>query len=505
MKCPSGSCGAPRGSRPRSTPTGRRSTSSRSATTATPGRRNQIAKTFGLAERLGADTTRLQGNDIPAEILRLARRENVTQIVLGQSRAGTLARLLGRSLPDALIAPRRADRSPYRRRDEVGAAERRGSPKLALIRRGWRARSAWRLGSVACAVLVGEALTAALKLPNLSMIFLAAVLFTGMRFGTRAAVIASFLSFVAFNFFFIQPALHLHRRPAAGIVRPVDLPGRAVSDRIDDRTRARPARRRDQERRRSCGRSTIIRASSRARRTPTTCCGRRRRICIPCSAAGSCCWWPRATSSDLRAAWPPDAQLDADRHDRRPLGAAEERAGRLGHRHAAERRVPVPPARRRARADRGLRFRAACARPADFRATTSGPSPRSSTRPRSRSIASCSRARRSNAAAHAGEREGARRAARLPLARPAHAAVGDRRRGDLAARARRQDEPRGADRASLLHRGGDGAPVALRRQPARHVAHRGGRPQGQARSGRRRRRRAGRASSAAARPSPSSR
>jgi two-component system sensor histidine kinase KdpD len=37
------------------------------------------------------------------------------------------------------------------------------------------------------------------------MIFLAAVLLTGMRFGTRAAVIASFLSFAAYNFFFIPP------------------------------------------------------------------------------------------------------------------------------------------------------------------------------------------------------------------------------------------------------------------------------------------------------------
>ena len=37
------------------------------------------------------------------------------------------------------------------------------------------------------------------------MIFLAAVLFSGVRFGTRAAVIASFASFAAYNFFFIPP------------------------------------------------------------------------------------------------------------------------------------------------------------------------------------------------------------------------------------------------------------------------------------------------------------
>src|SRR5271166_6705602 len=164
----------------------------------------QIAKTFGLAERLGGDTTWLQGNDFPAEILRLARRENVTQIVLGRSRAGLWRRLIGRSLPDELM--RRA-----------------GSTEIHIVPRGEPERSAWRwfrpklnpkglgvevtaaLASVACAVGVGEVLTALLRLPNLSMIFLTAVLFSGGLYGTRAAVIASFASFVAYNFFFIPP------------------------------------------------------------------------------------------------------------------------------------------------------------------------------------------------------------------------------------------------------------------------------------------------------------
>ncbi len=66
-------------------------------------RANQLAKVFSLAERLGGDSMRLQGSDYPSEIMRLARRENVTQIVLGQSRAGLLRRIFGRSLPEALM------------------------------------------------------------------------------------------------------------------------------------------------------------------------------------------------------------------------------------------------------------------------------------------------------------------------------------------------------------------------------------------------------------------
>ena len=165
---------------------------------------NQIAKTFSLAERLGGDTMRLQGSDYPAEILRLARRENVTQIVLGQSRAGLLGSLFGRSLADALlrragtieihVVPHEEPQRPFWPR-----------PKLKFKSTGLGAEVAAALASVACAVAVGEALTRVLRLPNLSMIFLTAVLFSGVRFGTRSAVIASFASFVAYNFFFIEP------------------------------------------------------------------------------------------------------------------------------------------------------------------------------------------------------------------------------------------------------------------------------------------------------------
>ena len=77
--------------------------------------------------------------------------------------------------------------------------------KPLLSRRGLGAELAVALVSVAVAVAVAEALSAVLKLPNLSMIFLTAVLFCAVRFGTRAAVLASLASFAAYNFFFIEP------------------------------------------------------------------------------------------------------------------------------------------------------------------------------------------------------------------------------------------------------------------------------------------------------------
>ncbi len=169
-----------------------------------PERETRIAKIFSLADRLGGETMRLQANDFPSEIVRLAQRENVTQIVLGQSRAGLLRRVFGRSLPEALM--RRAGAIEIHViSNEDAFRPTWPSLKLDLNPEGLGAEIVGAAASVGCAVGVAEALTAVLRLPNLSMIFLAAVLFCSVRFGTRAAVIASLASLVAYNFFFIQP------------------------------------------------------------------------------------------------------------------------------------------------------------------------------------------------------------------------------------------------------------------------------------------------------------
>jgi two-component system sensor histidine kinase KdpD len=59
--------------------------------------------------------------------------------------------------------------------------------------------------SVAVAVLIGHFLELWLTLPNLSMIFLAAVLLCAIQFGIRSAIVSAILSFLAYDFFFVDP------------------------------------------------------------------------------------------------------------------------------------------------------------------------------------------------------------------------------------------------------------------------------------------------------------
>ncbi|RFB80642.1 sensor histidine kinase [Methylovirgula sp. 4M-Z18] len=164
----------------------------------------RIDDTLRLAERLGGETQRLTGRDLANEVLRFARRENITQIVLGRSGAGTFKRLMHRSLTDEIV----------RSATDVGIHIVCGeNVKIPLRHRllRWPMRSDLLSGvvapvvSVALAVGVGEIISHWFKLPNLEMIFLTAVLFCAVRFGLWSAVASSLLSFLAYNFFFIPP------------------------------------------------------------------------------------------------------------------------------------------------------------------------------------------------------------------------------------------------------------------------------------------------------------
>ena len=65
--------------------------------------RQRLDEAMKLAAGLGAETQTLTGSDLPAELLRFAKFENVTQIVIGRSRGGFFSELLRRSLPHELV------------------------------------------------------------------------------------------------------------------------------------------------------------------------------------------------------------------------------------------------------------------------------------------------------------------------------------------------------------------------------------------------------------------
>jgi len=166
--------------------------------------RQRLDEAMRLAESLGAETQTLTGPDLPAELLRFAKFENVTQIVVGRPRDSFLSELLHRSLPHELV----------RRTQDIA---------IHIVTRQTEtpARSSWlrwpetlafmpmhfiyATMAVAAALGVGEILTEITPIPNLSIVFLLAVLVTAMSLGIWPAIFASVLSFLTYNFFFIPP------------------------------------------------------------------------------------------------------------------------------------------------------------------------------------------------------------------------------------------------------------------------------------------------------------
>jgi two-component system, OmpR family, sensor histidine kinase KdpD len=166
--------------------------------------RQRLDDAMKLAQSLGAETHTLTGTDLPAELLRFAKFENVTQIVIGRSPGSFFSELLRRSLPHELVR-RTQDIAIHLVTREVEQPARapllRWPKNLVLAPLPF----VYATLAVVAALAVGEVLTQLTPIPNLSMVFLLAVLVTAMSFGIWPAIYASVLSFLAYNFFFIPP------------------------------------------------------------------------------------------------------------------------------------------------------------------------------------------------------------------------------------------------------------------------------------------------------------
>ncbi len=165
--------------------------------------RQRLDDAMKLAEALGAETQTLTGSDLPAEMLRFAKFENVTQIVIGRSHGGFFTELLRRSLPHELVR-RTQDIAIHlvtRQIEATPPAPPRRRMRFVLQPLPFL----YATLAIGAALAIGEGLTALTPIPNLSMLFLVAVLLVAVNFGIWPAIYASGLSFMVYNFFFIPP------------------------------------------------------------------------------------------------------------------------------------------------------------------------------------------------------------------------------------------------------------------------------------------------------------
>lgn len=173
-----------------------------------PTRRSDAAKVFEavkLAEQLGGSTVTLTGDDVVGAVLDYARRNNVTQIVIGKSRDNRLREALGRSLAAALLRRSRGAAIHIVTDRAEDAAQARARLDLS---RGW---GGYLIGAafVVAATLAAWVLDGVDARVDLSMIFLAAVLGAGVLHGLRPAMAAATVAFLIYNFLFLEPRYSL--------------------------------------------------------------------------------------------------------------------------------------------------------------------------------------------------------------------------------------------------------------------------------------------------------
>jgi len=161
--------------------------------------RDRIAEAMRLAERLGAETVTLPGQDAADTIADYARANNVTHIIIVQPPRAWWRELFGGSLAQQLI--RKSGRAGVH---VLGSG---GEPQSGRLTLRIGEPRAW-LGSLAfVAVSLGIALLLhqVLGLASVAMTFLTAVLVSAVVYGLWPALFASFVSVLAYNFFFLPP------------------------------------------------------------------------------------------------------------------------------------------------------------------------------------------------------------------------------------------------------------------------------------------------------------
>lgn len=170
--------------------------------------KERIARNLRLAERLGAQSQRLLGDDLVATLLACAKRENASQIMVGRPLASRLRWPWSRSVAGALVrgaAPLEVTVVTWT--PPAGRSSRREVRLSPVMPRSWSSLKPYAAGVLIGAVITAVLTYAPVLLPVSAapMLYLLGVVIVAARLGFWPAVFSALLYFLLFNFFFSPP------------------------------------------------------------------------------------------------------------------------------------------------------------------------------------------------------------------------------------------------------------------------------------------------------------
>ncbi len=159
-------------------------------------------ETLRIAERMGAESVTLTGDDVSRQLLNYARNRNVSKIIVGKPLRSRWKEWIFGSVVDDLVR-RSGDMDIY-----VITGE--GGPGRPMIKPLLQRTSARRYYGYASAVVlactgISWVMSSYFGQANLIMVYLFGVAVVATRWGRGPSSLASLLSVAAFDFFFIPP------------------------------------------------------------------------------------------------------------------------------------------------------------------------------------------------------------------------------------------------------------------------------------------------------------
>ncbi len=165
--------------------------------------KDRLNKNLRLASELGAETISLTGSDVAGELLELARKRNVSQIIIGKPLHSRLWEWMHGSVVDKVIRQSQGisvhviPGKPKESREKQAAGPvQRPSLFIPYI---------WAFLMMVFGTVLADLLEPCLGLINIAMIYLLPVLFSAVKWGTGPAVLAAVVGVLTFDFYFIPP------------------------------------------------------------------------------------------------------------------------------------------------------------------------------------------------------------------------------------------------------------------------------------------------------------
>ncbi|MDT3698550.1 MAG: sensor histidine kinase KdpD [Thermincola sp.] len=177
--------------------------------------KDQLAKNLILAEKLGAETVTLYGDDVAQEILEMARKRNISQIIIGRPLHLKVRELLQGSVVDKIIRQgqgisvhvipgksevfrEKVSRQPRNAQQSNVPTDKRRPILFPPYVLGF-------LGMVLLALIISP-IKSYLGPVNIAMLHLLMVSLIASRWGTYPGCLAALMGVVFFDLFFVEPA-----------------------------------------------------------------------------------------------------------------------------------------------------------------------------------------------------------------------------------------------------------------------------------------------------------